>query len=74
VGCTRKAAETACPKKQKLYKTVSLSANEAADRTNGITGGVPCQLKENCKHSVMYSTATDTSLLFSFEMFMGTFI
>lgn len=74
MGCTRKAAETACPKKQKLYKTVSLSANEVVDRTNGITGGIPCQLKEKCEHFLMYSNAIDTSLLFSFEMFMGTFI
>jgi hypothetical protein len=39
---------------------------------NDIKGGIPCQLKEKCKQYVAYSTATDTSLLFSFEMFMGT--
>lgn len=74
VGCIRKAAETACPNKQKLYKTASLSANEEADRANDMTGGIPRPLKEKCKHFVAYSTATDNSLLFSFEVLMGTFI
>ena len=60
MGCIRKASETASPKKQKLYKTVNLSANEVADRKNSITGGIQCQLKEKSKHSVMLNKDTPT--------------
>jgi hypothetical protein len=59
--CVMKAAEILCPKKQQLFKTISLSANTVVDRVNDLTGDIQCQLKEKCKDFVAYSVAIDES-------------
>jgi hypothetical protein len=59
--CIMKAAEILCPKKQQLFKNISLSANTVAERVNDLAGDTQCQLKEKCKHFVAYSIAIDKS-------------
>jgi hypothetical protein len=56
-----KAADILCPEKQHLFKTISLSANTAADRVNDLAGDIQCQFKEKCKDFVVYSISIDES-------------
>jgi hypothetical protein len=56
-----KAAEILCPEKQHLFKTISLSANTAADRVSDLAGDIQCHLKVKCKDFVAYSIAIDES-------------
>jgi hypothetical protein len=46
--CVMKTAETLCPEKQQLFKTISLSANTVADCVNDLVEDIQCQLKEKC--------------------------
>jgi hypothetical protein len=56
-----KAAETLCPEKEQLFKTISLSANTVADRVNDLAGNIQCQFIEKCTDFVAYSIAIDES-------------
>jgi hypothetical protein len=59
--CVMKAAEILCPKKQQLFKNISLSAKTVAKCVNDLAGDIQCQLKEKCKNFVAYSIAIDES-------------